>query len=127
MTEPMKVARLLPHKFNSILTDSRYIIQEKIQGNHMVVTFNMDRPNSIITRGNFDKSDWLPELRDLEIFGLDGAEMAGEIYHPGIKVEQLAGYLNRNEYPIPEDIRKGFRFYIFDILTYHLLIARLAC
>ncbi len=118
MTEPMKVARLLPHKFNSILTDSRYIIQEKIQGNHMIVTFNMDRPNSIMTRGGLEKQNWLPELRDLDIFGLDEVEVAGEIYHPGIKVEQLSGYLNRNEYPIPEHIRKGFRYYIFDILTW---------
>jgi len=71
-----------------------------------------------MTRGGFEKRDWIPELRDLDIYGLDKVEVAGELYHPEIKVEQLAGYLNRNEYPIPEHIRKGFRYYIFDILTW---------
>lgn len=119
MTEPMKVARLTDRKFNTVLTDPRYIVQEKIQGNHMTMTFNMDRPNSIMTRGGFEKQNWIPELRDLEVFGLDNVEVAGEIYHPEIKVEQLAGFLNRNEYPIPEHIRRGLRFYIFDILTWN--------
>ena len=117
MTKPMKVARLLPHKFNSVLTDSRYIVQEKIQGNHIMITFNMDSPNSIMARGGFEKQNHLPELRDLNIFGIDNVEVAGELYHPGIKVEQLAGYLNRKESPIPEDIRRGFRYYIFDLLS----------
>lgn len=105
-----------PDKLRALIATSDYNMEEKIQGNRMDIYFHTDG-NLLITRGKFHKQLWLPDLAT-PIPELHNVQLTGEIYHPKYNDNQLAGLLNRKEYPIAPDIMRDIRLYVFDVVRY---------
>jgi len=103
-------------KLNHVLNCGEYIVQRKIQGNRMDILFRV-QGNELITRGGHFKGLWLPPLT-VPMEDLHGTQLTGEIFHPNYNDNQLAGLLNRNAKPIEDEILKGMRLYVFDIVKW---------
>jgi ATP-dependent DNA ligase len=116
--KPMDANPLKSNKYNSIIGDTNYIIEEKLKGIRATIKFG--RPShQIFSRGGHDISHRFPHISQAVINpNLLGVELDGELFQRGIEDEVIAGWGNWRTKNIDPSVTKGVKFHYFDILLH---------